>query len=145
MYYRVYSAWPRVGMGRLRGRSVGSPLSGSALGWGLPVCPAGLLSALTSAAPSRGLPGIGTASYPVDGVDTPSATISLTAGGPGTDTAMATDTFEFRHPRLGAVVGRDGDVVSFRGIPYATLADRLAEAQLVEQYPTTPLDATELG
>ena len=57
---------------------------------------------------------------------------------------MANDTLEFQHPRLGAIAGHDGDVASFRGIPYATLTDRLAEPQLVEEYPN-PLDATNLG
>lgn len=57
---------------------------------------------------------------------------------------MIVDTLDFQHPRLGAIAGRDGDVVSFRGIPYATLADRLADAQLVEKYPA-PLDATNFG
>lgn len=57
---------------------------------------------------------------------------------------MATDTLEFHHPRLGAITGLDGDVVSFRGIPYASLSDRLAEPQLVDSY-SSPLNATNLG
>ena len=57
---------------------------------------------------------------------------------------MTTDTYELQHPQLGAITGRDGDVVSFRGIPYATLADRLADAQLADRYPA-PLDATKFG
>lgn len=57
---------------------------------------------------------------------------------------MTVNTLDFQHTRLGAIAGRDGDVVSFRGLPYATLTDRLAEAQLVEKYPA-PLDATNFG
>ena len=57
---------------------------------------------------------------------------------------MTTNTFQLPHPQLGVVAGRDGDVVSFRGIPYATLADRFADAQLAESYPA-PLDATKFG
>lgn len=57
---------------------------------------------------------------------------------------MAVNALDFQHPRLGAIAGRDGDVVSFRGVPYATLTDKFADAQLVEQYPA-PLDATNFG
>lgn len=57
---------------------------------------------------------------------------------------MTVDTLDFQHPHLGAIAGRDGDVVSFRGVPYSTLTDRFADAQLVEQYPTL-LDATNFG
>ncbi|KAJ9132448.1 Carboxylic ester hydrolase [Pleurostoma richardsiae] len=41
-------------------------------------------------------------------------------------------------------MGVDGDIVNFRGIPYATLKDRLAEAQLLDQYDP-PVDARHYG
>ncbi|KAH7000696.1 esterase/lipase [Ilyonectria destructans] len=56
---------------------------------------------------------------------------------------MTADTYNLKHP-LGNILGRDGDVVCFRGIPYATLKDRLSEAQLIEQY-SGPVDATRFG
>lgn len=57
---------------------------------------------------------------------------------------MTVNTFNLEHPKLGNILGRDGDVVCFRGIPYATLKDRLSEAQLIEQY-SGPMDATHFG
>lgn len=63
---------------------------------------------------------------------------------PSLQITMTAAKFDFQHAHLGAIAGRDGDVVAFRGIPYATLTDRFAEAQLVERYPA-PLDATNFG
>ncbi|KAI1843768.1 hypothetical protein JX265_001062 [Neoarthrinium moseri] len=47
---------------------------------------------------------------------------------------MAAPNFSFTHPQLGKVTGTDGEVVCFRGIPYATIKNRLAEPQLMNQY-----------
>jgi carboxylesterase type B len=48
------------------------------------------------------------------------------------------------HPQLGDILGCDGSIVNFRGIPYATLQDKFAQAQLLTSYPD-PLDATQYG
>ncbi|OAL25855.1 hypothetical protein AYO20_10317 [Fonsecaea nubica] len=56
---------------------------------------------------------------------------------------MSTVTVE--HPSIGAVKGLDGDgVYQFFGVQYATLQDRLAEAQVKSRYES-PVDATSHG
>ncbi|OAP54791.1 esterase/lipase [Fonsecaea erecta] len=56
---------------------------------------------------------------------------------------MSTVTVE--HPSIGSVKGREGDgVYQFLGVQYATLADRLAEAQVKSTYES-PVDATSHG
>ncbi|KAL2205521.1 carboxylesterase-like protein, partial [Sarocladium strictum] len=49
-----------------------------------------------------------------------------------------------QHPKLGTVEGVDGDVVSFCGLQYATLENRLAEPIVKESYSGT-VDATKYG
>lgn len=54
------------------------------------------------------------------------------------------------HPTLGPIQGiqRYADVNQFLGVQYATLKDRFAQGELLEQYksvPTGALDATKLG
>lgn len=51
----------------------------------------------------------------------------------------------FEHPSLGKVLGQDGEAVRFLGVPYATLAHRFAEPQLLNNSLTLPLDATRYG
>ncbi|VUC37783.1 unnamed protein product [Clonostachys rosea] len=57
---------------------------------------------------------------------------------------MTPDVIQVQHPQLGTVKGCNGDVVSFRGLQYATLNDRLADPVLKTRY-TNPLDATTYG
>ncbi|KAM5349585.1 hypothetical protein ACJ41O_006090 [Fusarium nematophilum] len=59
---------------------------------------------------------------------------------------MASTPFKLHHSEIGTIVGTgDGeDVVAFKGIPYATLHDRLSDAVMTERY-TSPVDATSFG
>ncbi|RBA14812.1 carboxylesterase [Fusarium proliferatum] len=58
--------------------------------------------------------------------------------------AEVVQVFQLQHPLLGCINGTDGDVVAFRGIQYATLENRLAEAVIKDSYPKT-IDATKYG
>jgi hypothetical protein len=58
--------------------------------------------------------------------------------------AEAVQVFQLQHPLLGCINGSDGDVVAFRGIQYATLENRLAQAVIKDTYPRE-IDATEYG
>jgi carboxylesterase type B len=50
------------------------------------------------------------------------------------------------HPKLGTVHGKHVDgVAQFLGIKYASLKDRLAPPDLVDEYPLRTVDATNLG
>ncbi|KAK6385818.1 uncharacterized protein PV06_07234 [Exophiala oligosperma] len=54
-------------------------------------------------------------------------------------------TATINHPTIGQIKGRDGDgVTQFLGVQYATLENRLAEAQVKSSY-STPVDATAHG
>lgn len=54
-------------------------------------------------------------------------------------------TVTIEHPSIGSIKGLDGDgVVQFLGVQYATLKDRLAEAQVKTAYES-PVDATVHG
>jgi hypothetical protein len=57
---------------------------------------------------------------------------------------MSTGVFQVQLPQLGTIEGCEGDVVAFRGVPYATLRDRLSEPLLKDQYES-PIDATKPG
>ncbi|KAF5714315.1 esterase lipase [Fusarium mundagurra] len=56
----------------------------------------------------------------------------------------AVQVFQLQHPLLGCVNGTDGDVMAFRGIQYATLENRLAQAVMKDTYPKV-IDATKYG
>lgn len=50
------------------------------------------------------------------------------------------------HPFLGSFVGRTQDgIVLFLGVKYGSLKDHLAEAELISNYGTNPVDATRPG
>jgi carboxylesterase type B len=54
----------------------------------------------------------------------------------------------FQHPTIGSIrcLTRDGDVLQFLGVQYATLRDRFSRGELLETYPqATILDASQHG
>ncbi|KFX98663.1 hypothetical protein O988_04247 [Pseudogymnoascus sp. VKM F-3808] len=55
-------------------------------------------------------------------------------------------TEAIQHPSLGTIVGKAGDgIVEFLGVKYASLADRLADPQLLSNYHGDKIDATKTG
>jgi hypothetical protein len=55
--------------------------------------------------------------------------------------------FEFHHAKLGSIIGweRGGDIVQFRGLPYASIPGRFRQSLLNEKLPSQPFLATNPG
>ena len=54
--------------------------------------------------------------------------------------------FTYQHEQLGTLTGWQlGNVVQFRGLPYATIPGRFRQSQLRHSLPTQPFDATNPG
>jgi hypothetical protein len=59
----------------------------------------------------------------------------------------APSVFKFHHDALGDIIGwhRQGDIVQFRGLPFASIPARFRQSVLVDQLPNKPFDATNPG
>jgi carboxylesterase type B len=59
---------------------------------------------------------------------------------------MAPEVVNLQHPAIGSIKGTSfsAEVEEYRGIKYATLADRFARGQLIESY-SSDVDATSHG
>jgi hypothetical protein len=59
----------------------------------------------------------------------------------------APNLFTFTHGALGDIKGRQrhGDIVQFRGLPFASIPARFRQSVLKEHLPNQPFDATNPG